>query len=157
MGTGQFMALNTCTLWPNPPSPLAIFDNWLDALKKYELTLIHTYVIFVVTSICICCTGVFISTWSRSSCCDREPDVGKETLHGAEGNAYWYETTSHMTLTWLWNDFFLVKVRLIYKIFDWQVLTLGFWPQEGPLWIGPSYRWEKILQKNSENAYWSTL
>lgn len=99
-------------------------DNWLDALKKYDWTPFQTHIIFVVTSICICCTGVFISTWSRSSCCDREPDVGKETLHGAEGNAYWYDTKKHMTLTWPSHDsqmiIFVVKFRLIYEIFDWR-------------------------------------
>lgn len=48
-------------------------------------------------------TGVFISTRSRSPCRDREPDDGTETLHGAEGNACWYEIKKshdyHMTFT----------------------------------------------------------
>lgn len=101
-------------------------DNWLDALKKYDWTPFQTHIIFVVTSICICCTGVFISTWSRSPCCDWEPDDGTETLHGAEGNAYWYETTSHMSLTWLSKDYFFSQVSVNIWNFWLKVLTLGF-------------------------------
>lgn len=84
----------------------AIFDNWLDVLKKYELIFVYIYVIFVVISICICCIGVFIFIWSRSSCCDRELDDGKKILYGVEGNVYWYEIISYMIFIWFWNDFF---------------------------------------------------